>query len=58
MATPTTTHRSDTIDRIMRDYDAVAARLPDAAVPRAARGRAMHELSRLGWPTTRDEQWR
>jgi Fe-S cluster assembly protein SufD len=58
MATPTTTHRSDMVDRVMRDYDAVAARLPDAAVTRAARGRAMHELSRLGWPTTRDEQWR
>src|SRR5580658_8067590 len=58
MATPTTTHRSDMVDRIMRDYEAVAARLPDAAVTRATRGRAMHELARLGWPTTRDEQWR
>src|ERR1700722_7416183 len=58
MATPATTHRSDMVDRIMRDYAAVQARLPDAAVTREARGRAMHELSRLGWPTTGDEQWR
>src|SRR5580692_3253398 len=58
MATPATTHRSDMVDRIMRDYAAVQARLPDAAVTREARGRAMHELSRLGWPTTSDEQWR
>jgi Fe-S cluster assembly protein SufD len=42
----------------MRDYAAVAARLPDAAVPHEARARAMHELSQLGWPTNRDEQWR
>lgn len=58
MPTPTTTHRSDIVDRIMRDYDAVAARLPDAAVTHAARSRAVQELSRLGWPTSRDEQWR
>src|SRR5580692_12483681 len=58
MATPATTHRSDMVDRILRDYAAVQARLPDAAVTREARGRAMHELSRLGWPTTSDEQWR
>jgi Fe-S cluster assembly protein SufD len=58
MATPATAHRSDMIDRIMRDYAAVQARLPDAAVTRETRGRAMHELSRLGWPTTGDEQWR
>jgi Fe-S cluster assembly protein SufD len=58
MASPATTVRSDTLDRIMRDYEAVAARLPDAAVPREARGHAMRELSRLGWPKTSDEQWR
>jgi Fe-S cluster assembly protein SufD len=46
------------VDRIRHDYEAVAARLPDAAVTREARAGAMHELARLGWPTTRDEQWR
>jgi Fe-S cluster assembly protein SufD len=58
MPTPTTTHRSDMIDRIMHDYAAVAARLPEAAVTRDTRARAMHELSRLGWPRNSDEQWR
>src|ERR1700722_20517551 len=57
MATPATTHRSDMVDRIMRDCARGRARLPDAAVTREARARAMHELSRLGWPTTGDEQW-
>jgi len=58
MNTPAATVRSDILDRILRDYEAVAARLPDAAVPREARGRAMRELSRLGWPKASDEQWR
>lgn len=58
MAFPAATVRSDTLDRILRDYEAVAARLPDAAVPRKARGHAMRELARIGWPETRDEQWR
>jgi Fe-S cluster assembly protein SufD len=58
MATPATTHRSDMVDRITRDYAAVQARLPDAVVTHEARARAVHELSRLGWPTTGDEQWR
>jgi len=39
MPTPTTTHRSDMIDRIMHDYAAVAARLPEAAVTRDTRAR-------------------
>lgn len=58
MATPATTARSEILDRIVRDYEAVAARLPDAAVTREARGRAMRELSRLGWPKAGDEHWR
>ena len=58
MTTPATTLPNGIVDRIMRDYAAVAARLPDAPVTHEARARAMHELSRLGWPTTRDEQWR
>src|SRR5450432_3463949 len=58
MASPATTVRSGTLDRIMRDYEAVAARLPDAAMARDGRGHAMRELSRLGWPKNIDEQWR
>ena len=58
MATHAATTRNDTLDRIMRDYEAVAARLPDAAVPREARGQAKCELSRLGWPKNSDEAWR
>jgi len=58
MVTPAAALRSETLDRIMRDYEAVATRLPDAAVPRAARAHAMRELSRLGWPKASDEQWR
>jgi Fe-S cluster assembly protein SufD len=58
MSTPVSAVRSDILDRIMRDYEAVAARLPDTAVPRESRGRAMRELSRLGWPKASDEQWR
>jgi Fe-S cluster assembly protein SufD len=58
MATSVTPVRSETLDRIVRDYEAVAAQLPDTAVTRAARARAMQELSRLGWPKVSDEQWR
>jgi Fe-S cluster assembly protein SufD len=58
MAAPATTVRRDPLDRILRDYEAVAARLPDAAVPRQARDHALRELSRLGWPKMTDEQWR
>jgi len=58
MASPAATLHSETLDRILRDYQAVAARLPDAAVPRDARAHALRELSRYGWPKARDEQWR
>ena len=58
MATPTATLRSATLDRILHDYAAVAARLPDAAVPRAQRANALAALSKLGWPRASDEQWR
>src|ERR1700686_4076105 len=57
MATPATLH-SETVDRILRDYQAVASRLPDAVVTRDARAHAVRELSRYGWPKTSDEQWR
>ena len=58
MASPAATLHSETLDRILSDYQAVAARLPDAAVPREARAQALRELSRYGWPKARDEQWR
>src|ERR1700684_4074770 len=58
MATPTTTLRSATLDRILHDYAVVAARLPDTAVPRAQRAYALAALSKLGWPRASDEQWR
>ena len=58
MAAPATPIRSDVLERIVRDYESVAARLPDAAVTREARARALRELSRLGWPRSTDEQWR
>ena len=38
--------RSEMLDRILRDYEAVAARLPDAAVSRAARASRAAELTR------------
>lgn len=57
MATPATLP-SETVDRILRDYQAVASRLPDAVVTRDARAHAVRELSRYGWPKTSDEQWR
>jgi len=50
MATPTATLRSATLDRILHDYAAVAARLPDAAVPSAQRAQALAALSQFGWP--------
>jgi Fe-S cluster assembly protein SufD len=58
MATPTATLRSATLDRILHDYAAVAARLPDAAVPSAQRAHALAALSQFGWPKASDEQWR
>jgi Fe-S cluster assembly protein SufD len=58
MTTPAATPRSETLDRILRDYEAVAAHLPDAAVTREARAHALRALSRFGWPKASDEQWR
>jgi Fe-S cluster assembly protein SufD len=46
------------IERILHDFDSVASQLPDSVVPTQARRRAAAELTRLGWPTARDEQWR
>lgn len=50
--------QSPVLERILEDYRAVASQLPDSAVPRAARERAAQELTRIGWPSARDEQWR
>jgi Fe-S cluster assembly protein SufD len=50
--------QSATLERILRDFSAAAAQLPDGVVPRDDRMRAAQELSRLGWPSARDEQWR
>lgn len=50
--------QSAILDRILRDFEAAADTLPDATVSHAARRRAAQELSRLGWPSGRDEQWR
>jgi Fe-S cluster assembly protein SufD len=49
---------SAVLERILKDFESVAAQLPDSAVPHEARRRATAELSRLGWPSARDEQWR
>jgi Fe-S cluster assembly protein SufD len=49
---------SAVLERILKDFESVAAQLPDSAVPHEARRRAAEELSRLGWPSARDEQWR
>ncbi|MGH8206702.1 MAG: SufD family Fe-S cluster assembly protein, partial [Steroidobacteraceae bacterium] len=46
------------LERALRDFETVAARLPDAVVPQATRRRAAEQLAHLGWPTARDEQWR
>lgn len=50
--------RSATLERILSDYQSVAARLPAAPLTHDARMHAMRELSRLGWPKASDEQWR
>lgn len=46
------------LERALRDFEALAAQLPDQIVPRAMRRRAAEQLARLGWPQGRDEQWR
>jgi Fe-S cluster assembly protein SufD len=47
-----------TLDRILRDFEAAADTLPGDGLSFEARARAAQELSRLGWPSARDEQWR
>jgi Fe-S cluster assembly protein SufD len=50
--------QSAVLERILQDYRAVASQLPDSVVPRVAREHAAQELTRMGWPSARDEQWR
>ena len=50
--------QATTLERIRRDFEAAANDLPAAPVAPAARRRAAEELTRLGWPSGRDEQWR
>jgi Fe-S cluster assembly protein SufD len=52
------TAHSGALDRVLRDYRAVQAQLPDTVIPQALRSRAALEFSRLGWPRVSDEQWR
>lgn len=47
-----------TLDRILRDFEAAADTLPGDRLSLEARSRAAQELSRMGWPSARDEQWR
>jgi Fe-S cluster assembly protein SufD len=50
--------QSAVIERILRDFESVAAQLPESVVSHVTRRRAAAELTRLGWPSARDEQWR
>ncbi|HEY2416706.1 MAG TPA: SufD family Fe-S cluster assembly protein [Steroidobacteraceae bacterium] len=55
MSVPATAVRSSILERVLHDYESVAADLPGET---AARARAAARLSELGWPSVRDEQWR
>lgn len=50
--------REQTLERVLREFETVAAELPEDTVPQSARLQAAHELTRLGWPQGRDEMWR
>lgn len=50
--------REPTLERVLREFEAIAPELPEDSLPQAARRRAAAELARLGWPQGRDEQWR
>jgi Fe-S cluster assembly protein SufD len=53
-----TSRREQALERVLREFETVAAELPDDPVQRPARQQAARELARLGWPQGRDEQWR
>jgi Fe-S cluster assembly protein SufD len=50
--------REPVLERALGEFEDALARLPEEVVPRAARRRAAEQLRRLGWPQSRDEQWR
>src|ERR1035441_10331337 len=58
MSAPATAARPSVLDRVLRDYESVAEGLPGDALAQAARARAAAQLTALGWPSARDEQWR
>jgi len=50
--------RLEQLERVLRDFEASLAQLPESVVSRVARRRAAEQLRQLGWPSRRDEQWR
>jgi len=52
------TVRDPVLERALLDFEAAAPALADEIVPHAVRRRAAAQLTRLGWPSGRDEQWR
>lgn len=54
MGSPSGTAAPSVLDRVLRDWRAVASSLPAAE----SRGHAAARLGELGWPSHRDEQWR
>ncbi|HVN47050.1 MAG TPA: hypothetical protein VMT66_17615, partial [Steroidobacteraceae bacterium] len=54
MGSPSGILSPSVLDRVLRDWRAVASRLPAAA----SREQAAARLGELGWPSHRDEQWR
>ena len=50
--------REQILERVLREFESVAAELPEDTVPQSARLQAARELTRLGWPQGRDELWR
>lgn len=55
---PVRTPAAEALERVLRDFEATHARLPESVVSRGARRRAAEQLHQLGWPSRRDEQWR
>ncbi|HEX4052150.1 MAG TPA: SufD family Fe-S cluster assembly protein [Steroidobacteraceae bacterium] len=53
-----TSRREQTLARVLREFETVAAELPEDTVPQSTRQQAARELARLGWPQARDELWR
>jgi Fe-S cluster assembly protein SufD len=58
MSASATAVRASVLDRVLRDYRSSAEDLPGDASAHAARARAAAQLTELGWPSVRDEQWR